>query len=203
MPSSLRSRLAELATEFSASVLDAIRGASLEELLSGSRGERARAPSRGPAPAKRGARLAGPRAAAPAPAPARDTSAATAAPAARRRGGRLARRSSGDIAGVVTSIVGLLKSSPAGLRAEEIRAKLGLQAKELPRPLKEGLDAGTLSKSGQKRATTYFVGGGGRKVTPRAARGGRAVAKRAARPKAKARPARAAGAKRRGTAKKK
>ena len=199
MPSSLRSRLAELATAFSASVLDAIRGASLEELLSGSSGQRARVPS----PAKRGARLAGPRPAAPAPAPARDTSAATAAPAARRRGGRLARRSSGDIAGVVTSIVGLLKSSPAGLRAEEIRAKLGLQAKELPRPLKEGLDAGTLSKSGQKRATTYFVGGGGRKVAARAARGGRAVAKRAARPKAKARPARAAGAKRRGTVKKK
>jgi hypothetical protein len=203
MPSSLRSRLAELAIEFSASVLDAIRGASLEELLSGSSGERARGPSRGPAPAKRGARRAGPRAAAPAPAPARDTAAATAAPAARRRGGRLARRSSGDIAGVVTSIVGLLKSSPAGLRAEEIRAKLGLHAKELPRPLKEGLDAGTLSKSGQKRATTYFVGGGGRKVAARAARGGRAVAKRAARPKAKATPARAAGAKRRGTAKKK
>ena len=33
MPSSLRNRLNELAASFSAGVLDAIRGASLEELL--------------------------------------------------------------------------------------------------------------------------------------------------------------------------
>ena len=62
---------------------------------------------------------------------------------------------------MVDSIVGLLKQSPKGLRAEQIRAKLGLQAKEMPRPLKEAVDGGRLGKSGQKRATTYFVKGGG------------------------------------------
>ena len=184
MQSSLRSRLGELANEFSASVLDAIRGASLEELLSESAGTRSRGQSVAAAPRARQARRVPAKAAPAAPA-------APSAPAAKRRGGRLARRSSGDIAGVVASIVGLLKASPAGLRAEEIRAKLGLQAKELPRPLKEGLDAGTLSKTGQKRATTYFARGAGGKA---AARPGRPAAKRAGRP-AKATSARTAGAK--------
>ncbi len=55
--------------------------------------------------------------------------------------------------------MGLLRVSPKGLRAEEIRAKLGLQSKELPRPLKEGLDGGRFAKSGQKRATTYTLKG--------------------------------------------
>jgi hypothetical protein len=53
----------------------------------------------------------------------------------------------------------LLRASPKGLRAEQIRQKLGLQSKELPRPLKEAVDGGRLGKSGQKRATTYFVKG--------------------------------------------
>jgi hypothetical protein len=178
MQSSLRSRLGELANAFSANVLDAIRGASLEELLSESSGTRSRGPSiAAAAPRARQARRVPAKAAPAAPA-------APATPAAKRRGGRLARRSSGDIAGVVASIVGLLKASPAGLRAEEIRSKLGLQAKELPRPLKEGLDAGTLSKTGQKRATTYFARGAGGKGAggKAAARAGRPAAKRAGRP---------------------
>ncbi len=37
----------------------------------------------------------------------------------------------------------------------------------LPRPLADALAAGRVTKSGQKRATTYFAGSGG------AARGGR------------------------------
>jgi hypothetical protein len=44
------------------------------------------------------------------------------------------------------------------MRAEEIRSSLNVEAKELPRPLAEGLSNGSLKKSGQKRATTYFVG---------------------------------------------
>jgi hypothetical protein len=72
----------------------------------------------------------------------------------------LRRRSAKDIAGVIESIVGLLRQAPRGLRAEQIRQKLGLQSKELPRPLKEAVEAGRLGRSGQKRATTYFVKGG-------------------------------------------
>jgi hypothetical protein len=168
MPSSLRNRLNELAASFSAGVLDAIRGASLEELLSESSGGKSRTPSRAPV-------LSAPVAAAAAPAP-------------RRRPGRLPRRSAGDISQAVEKIVGLLTDNPAGLRAEQIRQKLGLQAKELPRPLKEGLEGGRLSKVGRKRATTYFAGAGSSpsgkrrklaaKSAPRAGRG-RARAKSA------------------------
>jgi hypothetical protein len=136
MSAPLRQHLGELASSFAASVLDVIRGASLEELLAESSSDRRRpAPH---APAGDG--------------PARPT---------RRRGGRLPRRSAGDIDQVVERIVALVRQSPKGLRAEQIRAKLDLQAKELPRPLKEALDSGRLAKSGQKRATTYFLKGAG------------------------------------------
>ncbi|HEY8092085.1 MAG TPA: hypothetical protein VIF09_29690 [Polyangiaceae bacterium] len=143
MPTSLRQRLDELASSFAHSVLAAIRGASIDDLTtetgvtrrSAARGTRSSAPAAAPAPAR--------------------------AVGGRGRGGRLARRSSGDIARVIDGIVDLLKQAPKGLRAEQIRQKLGLQSKELPRPLKEALDAGRLAKSGQKRATTYFVKGGG------------------------------------------
>jgi hypothetical protein len=154
--SSLRQRLNDLAASFADNVLDAIRTASIDELTGQSSG---------------GSR---PRAAA------RPTAAAPAAPAApRKRGGRLARRSAGDIADVIESIVGLLRVSPKGLRAEEIRAKLGLQSKELPRPLKEGLDGGRFAKSGQKRATTYTLkgGGGAPRAVARAGRGRRGGAR--------------------------
>jgi hypothetical protein len=82
----------------------------------------------------------------------------------------LPRRSAGDIAHVVDRIVALLKQTPGGLREEQIRDKLGLVSKELPRPLKEALDAGRIAKSGQKRSTTYFINGAG----PAAGAGSRA-----------------------------
>jgi len=146
MSTSLRLRLNQLASSFASDVLSTIRGASLEELLSES-------PSTG---RNRAAALS--------------LGGNAASARARRPGGRLRRRSLGDIAQVVETIVGLLKQSPAGLRAEQIRERLGLLAKELPRPLKEALSSGKVSKSGQKRATTYFhreggavAGGGGRR----------------------------------------
>jgi hypothetical protein len=137
MPSTLRNRLNDLAASFSAGVLDAIRGASLEELLSESSGGKSRASLRLPAAGSAPTSAAAPR---------------------RRRSGRLPRRSAGDISQAVEKIIGLLSTNPGGLRAEQIRQKLGIQAKELPRPLKEGLEEGRLSKVGRKRATTYFAG---------------------------------------------
>lgn len=183
MPTSLRSRLNDLAASFSASVLDAIRGAPLEELVSGS-SSRGRAPA-----AARSARRATP-----------GTSAAEpSTPAARRRTGRLARRSAGDISQAIDRIVGLLKDNPGGLRAEQIRQKLGLQAKELPRPIKEGLEAGRFAKAGQKRATTYFVrgsAGGAGKVAPKAARAARGKRGKGGTGRRGSRRGRSAGAKR-------
>ncbi|HEY6462995.1 MAG TPA: hypothetical protein VIY73_22655 [Polyangiaceae bacterium] len=154
--SSLRQKLNDLASIFADSVLDAIRVASIDE-LSGHAGHAGRSGRRsGFADAGTGMaeeEFAGPR-------------------AGRRRTGRLARRSATDIAGVVEQIAELLRSAPKGMRAEQIRETLGLQAKELPRPLKEAVEAGRLGKSGQKRATTYFLKGGGAAASSRRGRAG-------------------------------
>lgn len=135
MPNTLHSRLSTLATAFATSVLDAIRGASLADL-----------------------QAAGPRKGSPA------SSAAAEKPVAASRGGRrgrssgrLARRSPAEIASALGQIVALVKDHKEGLRAEEIRSRLGMQSKEMPRILAEGLAKRKLKKKGQKRATTYFA----------------------------------------------
>jgi hypothetical protein len=157
MAGSLQNRLGDLALAFSEKVLEAIRGTSLEELFGDSSVAR-RAPansarSREPATARRAPAAASPRESGPAPA-------AGGKPRGLVRGnGRLSRRSTTDIARIVSEIVSLLGEHAGGLRAEQIREHLGLVAKELPRPLKEGLDSGKLGKAGQKRATTYFLAG--------------------------------------------
>ncbi len=170
MPMSLRSRLNDLASSFALGVLDAIRGSSLQELVATSSGAaRGAAPPRARAPAA----AAQPRGSAPVSRPASNPAVGP----ARRRGGRLPRRSAHDIAHVIEQVVDLLRGHPAGLRAEQIRIELGLNAKELPRPLKEGLDSGRFAKSGQKRATTYFSKGAGpAKGVGRAPKGARGPA---------------------------
>jgi hypothetical protein len=134
MPTSLRSTLNDLAASFAGSVLEAIRGASLDELLS----VEGHAKSSGRSP----------RAAAASVAPATEKRA--------RSSGRLPRRSPEDIAKALGQVVSLVKRHREGLRAEQIRSELGLQAKEMPRILKEGLETRVLKSKGQKRATTYF-----------------------------------------------
>lgn len=85
---------------------------------------------------------------------------------------------------MVEQIVSLLRSNSSGLRAEEIRAKLGLSAAELPRPIGEALVSKQISKTGEKRATRYFAGGakatarGGAKKTGK--RGGKRRGKKKA-----------------------
>jgi len=146
--SALKSSLQSLAASFAEDVVRAIQGASLQELLgevAGSRARRGASPSPVAAPAMaaepEGPR--GPRA------------------AVLSRKGRLKRRSADDIAATLGGIVSLLKQNPAGLRAEQIRTQLGMLAKELPRPLAEGLASKSLRKKGQKRATVYFAAGVG------------------------------------------
>jgi hypothetical protein len=141
--SSLRSTIESLASEFAASVLDALRSASLDELADvAGRGAAVR---RGPGRPRSDA----------------SESAAAGGPKRRGRGGRLGRRSAGDITRMIESIVDVLQKSGSGLRAEQIRQSLGVEAKELPRPLAEAISSGRITKSGQKRATTYFAGAGG------------------------------------------
>jgi hypothetical protein len=164
MSTNLRQRLDELASTFTAGVLQAVRSASIEDVLA----ESGRAP-----------RVA------------RAALAAVGVPTARagrRASGRLARRSAADIGEVIDRIVSLVKTAPKGMRAEEIRVSLGMQAKEMPRPLKEAVSAGRLGKSGQKRATTYFAkgGGGASAAKPRGAKKAKAGRPRKAAKKAKA-----------------
>ena len=58
---------------------------------------------------------------------------------------------------MIDRIVSVVGKAASGLRAEQIRAALGVEAKELPRPLADAVSAGRLTKTGQKRATTYFA----------------------------------------------
>ena len=134
---SLHQQINALAAEFAHSLLRAVRGASLEEILRETHAGHS---------AHAGTTHAAPRAA----------RAAAAAP--RRAKGRLRRRSDKDIQHVVERIVSLLHANKKGLRAEDIRAKLGIQRRELPRPLHEALSKKLVSKKGKKRATTYFAG---------------------------------------------
>jgi hypothetical protein len=129
MANQLHSRISQLAASFVDSVLEAVKSSSLQEIVDGAGGHRGESRV-----AKAGAR------------PLRSTPS-----------GRLPRRSAEDIAKVLEVIVSLLGSRKNGLRAEQIRTELNMQAKELPRILKEGLNRKKLRTVGQKRATTYFV----------------------------------------------
>lgn len=137
--SNLKNTIEGLASQFAASVIEALRGVSIEELYAVTSGGG-------------GARRGRPRA---------DAGGRKVAPVARGRGGRLGRRSAAQIGKMIDSIVEAVAKSASGLRAEQIRDQLGVEAKELPRPLAEALSSGRITKSGQKRATTYFAGSGG------------------------------------------
>jgi hypothetical protein len=131
--STLRATIVQLASDFAEGVLEAVRNVSLEDLLAEAAG-----PSR-PVATR-------PRAAQPEPGP------------KRKRGRRLARRSPADLARVVERVVALLAQHPKGLRSEELQAKLGLAAREMPRPLGDALATHRIIRRGEKRATTYFAG---------------------------------------------
>jgi hypothetical protein len=126
----LRSKIEALAASFAQEVLDAMKSASFDEIASLGGGAR-RGPGR---------------------------------PAGRRSagggGGKRIRRSMKDIVSTLDDVVKVVGAAKNGLRAEEIRAKLDLESKQLPRVLKEGLATKRLSKKGEKRATTYFAGKG-------------------------------------------
>jgi hypothetical protein len=136
MANQLHSRISMLASSFVDSVLDAVKSSSLQEILDGSSAHRA-SPRAAVAPR------------------AASTPRAARAPVA--RSGRLPRRSAEDIAKTLEVVVSLLGSRKNGLRAEQIRTELNMQAKELPRILKEGLGRKKIRAVGQKRATTYFA----------------------------------------------
>src|SRR5881394_2796773 len=118
--SNLRTQIDLLATQFAGHIIEALRLASLDDLMAiaGDRRGGARARSTGGgAPSS------------------------VAAGGVRRRG-RLGRRSQAQIGRMVDEIVDLLAKNAAGMRAEQIRSALNVQAKELPRPLADALASG-------------------------------------------------------------
>ena len=134
MTDDLRSSLHDLANHFADSVLAAIRGASLEDLVSEQGGDARRRP---------GARHGG-------------TTAPESARSAGRTNGRLVRRSPEDIAKALERVVVVVRKS-TGMRSEEIRKVLKLDTREVPRILHEGLKTKKLKSKGHKRATVYSV----------------------------------------------
>jgi uncharacterized protein YejL (UPF0352 family) len=147
MAKALRDTISNLAEAFAASVLNAIRQMSLDEILAEAQRTGGTYATR--APSKLIAAANAP-ASTPASAPAKGR---------RKAGGRLARRSQDQIDEVANAIVALLEKHPKGLRSEQIRGILKLDRKEIPRPIQEALSSNKITSEGQKRATTYFVRG--------------------------------------------
>src|SRR5258707_382415 len=96
--STLRTSLHNLASAFASSVLAAVRGASLGELVGQAGGGARRGPGRPRTMPSTGAK-----------------------PARARRSGRLKRRSPEEISKALDDVVALVKKNKAGLRAEQIR----------------------------------------------------------------------------------
>jgi hypothetical protein len=145
MTNTLRKSIDDLAANFATAIVSAIRRGNLDDILALAEGALEAAPRRGPGRprGKVAALVKATPTKAPAALPARDAK------------GRLHRRSPQEIAKALGKVVTLLKSTKAGLRAEQIRKKLGMQANEMPRVLKEGLAKKALKSKGQKRSTTY------------------------------------------------
>lgn len=162
--STLQSRIQALSAAFADSIIAALRETSISELTSaagvggGGRGKHVHSISENieETPTPRAAKA--------------------------KKTGRLARRSEEDIAKVVEEILVVVKKHPEGIRAEELRVELGLDKKEMPKPMLVALANGSLRKEGEKRATVYFIGGKASKAAPAKKK---PVAKKAP-PKAKA-----------------
>ena len=168
----LHDRIDALASDFAHQLLAALRGASLDEIISETsanhvrRGPGRPAGSRNKTQVRRGpgrprAQVAGGGGEIPVPFIVKP---------GRRKGRRLARRSPADIAKMVERIVSVVKGSKKGINAEGIRAALKVDRSELPRPIAMALKSKTIRKTGQKRATTYFSGGSQSTSSPKAAK---------------------------------
>ncbi len=182
---SLHTQLNHLASSFAQAVFQAIRNVSLEELVAETGGlkgmdrsaprpaligrsserelvqmtERSRAQSPGSWQGRerggpRGSRRVAHRRASPGRRRGRRRRTARGRRASSRR---LKRRSPDDIQKALGDVVSLVENRPKGPRAEQIRSELGMQAKEMPRVLGEGLASRKLRKRGHKRATTYYA----------------------------------------------
>ncbi len=130
---SLKTEIEVLAQRFADGVLNALRHASLEDLVEGRMAGTANS-------APKTARVGG----------------GTSGAGARAKSGR-ARRSPSDIEHVTGVIVAKLREHRAGLRSEQLQKVLRLSKQEIVGPLTAALAAKKIVKTGEKRATTYFA----------------------------------------------
>ena len=136
-----------LAEEFVSAILEAVRGASLDDLSSvgGSAMKTHAAGGYRPPVAKK---------------------------SGGSKGGKRVRRSEEAIQEVAEQIAVFVKKHKDGVGAETIREELGIDRKDLSRPMTEALGQKLISKRGEKRGTLYFAGGkksgGGKKATKKA-----------------------------------
>ena len=129
----LQAALRQLAETFSRGILDAVRAASLEDLHESS----------APVPQRRGR-------------PRGSGKTATPTPAITKRG--RPRKGNGALTTdvLLNAIVDALKKHPKGLRSEELRALLKVDKVPFRLVAKEAVAAGLATKTGEKRATTFF-----------------------------------------------
>jgi hypothetical protein len=176
---SLQEKLQSIAMTFAASILDAVQSVPLSEVAGEAAGAgRAREHmSNGTSrvheapPSRRGDVR-------------HSASQRVAAPQKPSKPARLARRTADQIAKMVDDVVAVLTTEGRGLRAESIRKLLKMEARELPRILKQGVASKKLRiLSGEKRTTTYGAVGD---KPPRATKAKEAKPKaKEAKPKAK------------------
>lgn len=83
---------------------------------------------------------------------------ATAKKPARRKSGKRVRRSTDDLAVAGQALVVEVRRAP-GSGFEALRAALGVDGKDLRRPLNDLLESGAIRKEGAKRGTKYYPAG--------------------------------------------
>ncbi len=167
----IRARLEQFAAKLT-SLIQQSAMSSVEDAFAG-----------GGAPARRGRGGRRPAAAAP-------------APAARASSAKKGQKRDPKLLEALTEKLGGYIAKNPGLRIEQIGAALGVATKDLALPVKKLVAAKRVSTKGQKRATTYFAGGGrggkrGPKAKPKAAKASKVKAAKGARAAKAGRPAKA------------
>jgi hypothetical protein len=127
----------KLAETFADGVLDAVRSATVEEILSGKR--IARKPSLPPPPRR----------------PARPSRAPARKPRSEQAAAGSGSGASNDA--VVATLLGVLAKEPNGVRSEELRAKLGVDRRVMATAIAYTLSTRQIRKTGSRRSTTYHL----------------------------------------------
>jgi hypothetical protein len=154
MPTTIEQTIQELASQFVHSVLQALSGASLQELsaLAGDNGGWRRGSSSSSGARGRG-RGRGRAAAAP-------VAAKEPAGGRGRRGGRRHRRSSEDVSDLAEKVSQFVRESNGNVAVSDIAKGLGVSTQDITRPVAIALSAGKIYKEGEKRLTRYFAAEG-------------------------------------------